>query len=145
MTHVFLDTNILMDVLLEREPFFAAAIRVWTLCEGGLIQGSISVISFNNVYYVVRKHKSKEEAQRSLRGLRDIFTPVTLDGQVINQAIDSGLRDFEDAIQFCGALRAGAKFLITRNVQDFPESGEIVVLTPEEFLAAYEARQKAGA
>lgn len=141
MTHVFMDTNVLMDVLLEREPFFASSIRVWTLCEGGSIQGLISVISFNNIFYVVRKHKSKGEAQHSLRALRAIFMSVALDGHVMNQAIDSDFRDFEDAIQYYSALRGGAKFLITRNVRDFPESDEIAVVTPEEFLAIHEAKK----
>jgi predicted nucleic acid-binding protein len=136
MTHVFVDTNVLMDVLLEREPFFASSIQVWTLCEAGTIHGLVSVISFNNVFYVVLKNKSKGEAQRSLAVLRDIFTPVALDGQIINQAIDSGFRDFEDAIQYHSALRGSAKFLITRNVRDFPESDEIIVVTPEEYLAS---------
>jgi predicted nucleic acid-binding protein len=136
MTHAFVDTNVLMDVLLEREPFFASSQEIWTLCEAGAIHGQISVISFNNVFYVVRKRKSKEEAKRSLAVLRNIFTPVALDGQIINQAVDADFRDFEDAIQFHSALRGNAKFLITRNVRDFPESEAIVVVTPEEFLAA---------
>ena len=118
LEEAFVDTNVLMDVLLEREPFLTSSIQVWTLCETGTIRGLISVISFNNVFYVVRKYRSKGEAQRSLGVLRDIFTPVALDGQIINQAIDSGFRDFEDAIQYHCALRGSAKFLVTRNVRD---------------------------
>lgn len=140
MTDVFVDTNVLMDVLMERKPFFASSAELWTLCEEGQLRGHISVISFNNIFFIVRKLKSKAEAQRTLTVLRDIFTPVILDGQIINQAIDARFNDFEDAIQFHSALRAGAEFLITRNPADFPNSGPSI-LSPKEFLANHRSNR----
>jgi hypothetical protein len=70
-----------------------------------------------------------------LEMVRDVFTPIALDVQMINQAIGAGFRDFEDAIQYHSALRADAECLITRNVSDFPKSN-LLVLSPGEFLAA---------
>ena len=70
-----------------------------------------------------------------MRRLRDVFTPVILDAQMLNQAIGAGFGDFEDAIQYHSALRAEADTLITRNVSDYPRS-KLLIVTPSEFLAA---------
>ena len=68
--------------------------------------------------------------------MRDVFSLVPLDSQITNQAIDSDVRDFEDAIQFFSALRVGADSLITRNAKDFP-TGDVSIQTPAEFHATY--------
>ncbi len=133
---VFLDTNVLVDVLTHREPFYADSARVWTLAETGQIEGAISALSFPNVSYVVRRLKGREATQEYLRTLRDLFEPAALDSQVINQALDSRLVDFEDALQWFSALRCGAECLVTRNIAHFP-SKDIPVMTPAEFLAAH--------
>ena len=73
---VFLDTNVLLDILAKREPFYTASAEVWSLAESGAVQGCISTISFNNIYYVVRKMAGKCNADKALRILRDIFVPV---------------------------------------------------------------------
>jgi predicted nucleic acid-binding protein len=139
MTDVFLDTNVLLDVLAKRDPFQDDAQEIWTLCEDGTLHGFMSVISFNNIFYLVRKFKNGAEAYEMLDTLRKVFTPVALDAQLIHQALGAGFADFEDAIQFHSALRAGAQCLITRNVNHFPRSG-LIVLTPREFLAAHAAK-----
>jgi predicted nucleic acid-binding protein len=139
---VFLDTNILLDVLARREPFYAAAAQVWSLAERGEIQAFVSAISFSNIYYIIRKSVGKAQAHAGLRSLRDVFQVVAPDGQIINQAIDDDLDDFEDAVQFHSAIRAKAAHLVTRNPDDFPES-TLSILTPEEFLTV--RREKVGA
>lgn len=132
---VLFDTNILIDVLAKREPFFADSAQVWTLAERGDIQGCVSVISFNNIYYIVRKLRSRKTADRMVILLRDTFVPVALDGQILNQAIDANFKDFEDAIQYFSAIHAGADCIVTRNIADFP-STDIASLTPKELLAS---------
>jgi predicted nucleic acid-binding protein len=134
--NVFLDTNVLLDVLGRREPFYADSAAVWTLAETGRVDGFISAMSFPNLFYVLRRAAGARIARRAMSLLRDIFRPVALDGQVLNQALDAGLGDFEDAIQFFSALRAAADCLVTRNVRDFPR-GELPIQTPAEFLAAH--------
>ena len=134
--NIFIGTNVLLDVLAKREPHYMAAAQLWTFSETGKHHGHISVISFNNIFYIVRKLSGRRAAQQALAILRDVFEPVTLDSQVLNQAISAGFADFEDAIQYHSALRADAKCLITRNVGHFPKSA-IPVMTPVEFLAAY--------
>ncbi len=138
--HVFVDTNVLLDVLARREPFYASAARVWTLAERGRILASVSAISFNNVYYIVRKAKDAASAEQSLVLLRDIFTVQPVTAQVLHQAMDAQLQDFEDAIQYISAMRAEADALLTRNPDDFPQT-EVPILTPAEFLAAHFAEE----
>ena len=134
--NVFFDTNILLDVLARREPFYADSAEVWTLAETGQIEGSISTLSLPNLYYLLRRTDGSKTARKALRTLRDIFHLVPLDTQITNQAADADIRDFEDALQFFSAIRAGAIVLITRNPKDFP-AGDISVQTPTEFLATH--------
>lgn len=135
--HVFLDTNVLLDVLARREPFCRAARQIWTLVESGELRGSVSAISFNNCYYIVRKYGARAAAEEALRLLRGVFEPVDLTAQVLDRAIDAGWNDFEDAIQVYSAVHAGATTLITRNPADFGAAA-VSVLTPVEFLAQRE-------
>jgi predicted nucleic acid-binding protein len=133
--NVFVDASVLMDVLAKRQPFYADSARVWTLAEQGRVQGSISVISFNNIYYVVRRLRSRRVAQRMMVLLRDTFSPVALDRQILDQAIDAGFNDLEDAIQYYSAVRAGADCIVSRDAAPFPRS-DLPVLTPAELLTA---------
>ena len=134
--NVFIDTNVLMDVLLERRPFVVESRKVWFLAERGKVAGLVSALSFANIYYVVRKALGADTAASMMTLLRDTFTAVPLDEQILNQAIDAKFSDFEDAIQYYSALRADAECLLTRNVDHFPDSG-LRVISPEEFLAAH--------
>jgi len=134
--NVFFDTNVLMDVLLGRPPFAAESRKIWFLAERGRVSGLVSALSFPNIYYVVRKALGADTALSMMNLLRDTFTAVPLDEQILNQAMDAKFADFEDAIQYFSALRAGAKCLLTRNVGHFPDSG-LRVFSPEEFLAAH--------
>ncbi len=130
---LFIDTNLLLDVLAERKPFYASAARIWSLCESGACEGLVSAISFNNVFYIVRRARNADVARRALILMRDVFSSVAPDQQILNQAIDSDIRDFEDAIQFFSAQRGGADYLLTRNAADFPKT-RLPIMAPDEFL-----------
>ena len=127
------DTNVLIDVLAQREPFYADSARLWTLAEQGRIKGFTSVISFNNIYYVVRKLRTRRVADRMMVLLRDTFTAVPLDKQILDQAIDAGFKHLEDAIQYFSAVRAGAACIVSSDAGAFPPS-DLPVLTPRELL-----------
>ena len=134
--NVFIDTNIIMDVLLDRQPFLGGSQRIWLLAERGKINGQVSVLSFSNIYYIVRKLKGADAAMAMMTMLRDTFTPVPCSEQVLHQAIDADIKDFEDAIQYFSALRADASCILSRNSSHFP-SADIPVLSPDEFLAIH--------
>lgn len=130
-----IDTNVLLDVLARREPFYAAASRVWTLAERGSTRALVSAISFNNVYYIVRKASGKVQADLALRLMRDIFEVVAVDARIVDLAMeDRSVDDFEDAIQLYSAIQSHAPHLVTRNTSDFPKE-RVSVLSPDEFLA----------
>lgn len=134
--NVFLDTNVLLDVLLARRPFVDDSRKLWFLAERGKIDGLVSVLSFPNIYYIIRKAKGQSAATAMMVMLRDTFHPVPCDEQILSQAIHAGLPDFEDAIQYFSALHADADCIISRNSVHFPKSGT-PVLSPAEFLAAH--------
>jgi len=130
---LFVDTNVLLDVLGCREPHVADASAVWSRIERGIHEGYISAISFNNVYYILRRSAGRKAAREAVKLLRDTFRIVPLDEQTIHRAIDADIPDFEDAVQFFSAIHAQADCIITRNVQDFP--GETIpAMSPDEFL-----------
>lgn len=131
---ILVDTNVLLDVLAKREPFYASAAAVWSAVETGTMAGYVSAISFNNTYYIMRKYGGESEARKAIVALRDIFAVVPLDARILNQSIDSALRDFEDAIQLHSAVRAGARHLVTRNPSHFA-TDVLAVVSPDEYLA----------
>ena len=137
---VLVDTNVLLDVLGKREPFYAAAAELWSLAERREIRAFISSVSFNNMYYIVRKSENRVRADKAIRILRDVFEPVAPDSQIINQAIDMGLDDFEDAVQYCSAIRVKATCLVTRDPKGFPKTG-LSILSPEEFHVLWRNRK----
>ena len=130
---VFIDTNILIDVLCQRKDFHEDSAAIWTLSEKGDVHGYISAISFNNIDYLIRRNFNRSTARKKMIILRDIFKIVALDQQIINQAIDSDIADFEDAIQYFSAIHINAECIITRDKKDFAHS-EIPILSPTEFL-----------
>ena len=118
----------------QREPFYGPAALIWGMAESGKARGLVSAISFNNVYYIVRRFAGRARAMEAVGILRDIFDVVPVNRAVIDAAIESGMDDFEDAIQWQCASRAKARYLITRNPKDFSDASPAVV-SPEEFLA----------
>jgi predicted nucleic acid-binding protein len=134
--NVFLDTNVLLDVIFDREPFYTESAKVWALAETGEVAGFVSALSFANIFYLVRRAKGREAAGKALNVIRDAFTVIPMDVQITNQAIDAGMDDFEDAVQFFSALRANATTMITRNPKHFP-TDSIAIQTPANFLAVH--------
>jgi predicted nucleic acid-binding protein len=131
---IFIDTNIILDVIAERHPFYDASASIISLFEKDQAEGFVSAMSFNNTHYILRKKSGKNKALKAMRTLLDTFSVVSLDEKILSRTIDSGFNDFEDGIQFFSAMRCNADYLITRNIKDFPHQ-DIPVLTPEEFLA----------
>ena len=131
---VFLDTNVLLDHLMDRRPFADDAAEIWSMAERREIVGYVSGITFPLVYYLVRRWADRRAATRAVRGMLDIFEIVTTDSRVVGQAVESPVPDFEDAIQYHSAMRIKALLIVTRNIRHFRNS-EIPVLAPDAFLA----------
>lgn len=131
---LFFDTNVLLDHLLDRNPFADDAMELWSMAERRQVIGMISAVSFNFVYYIVRHEADERAARRAIKGLRDVFEVIEVDAQIIHQAIDSSFADFEDAIQHACAVRGGATHLITRDLSGFRRS-QVPVAGPDVYLS----------
>lgn len=134
--NIFVDTNVLLDVLTQRAPFYDDAAVVWSLVEQGIVSGSISAMSVNNVFYIARKLKTLEYAQGLVDKILKDFRVVALDYEILKLARTLSNHDYEDLIQYFSAIKSGCTHLITRNKKDFPEFG-IDLLLPKEFVALF--------
>jgi predicted nucleic acid-binding protein len=128
---VFIDGDVILDLLLAREPFFPAATRFFLLVQEGKIQGCVSPLIFSNLFYVLRKQLSASEALTALRKLKLLTQVLPVDERTIDLALASEFKDFEDAIQYYVALSNGIDAIITRNKRDYKAS-KLPLLTAEE-------------
>ncbi|MBO7533076.1 MAG: PIN domain-containing protein [Victivallales bacterium] len=131
---LFLDTNIVIDVIANRESFVEDSRIILNLCETGKAEGIISALTLCTISYVLRKFATPGMMRTKLRDLRNILTPIDLSVSLLDKAIASSITDFEDAVQFYTAAYSDADVIITRNIKHFPQDN-IPVLTPTEFLA----------
>jgi len=138
---VFIDSDIILDVLSKREPFYDSAVILFSLIEKNKIQGYTSPIVFSNVNYVLRKRVTKQNTIESLRYLKSLIQILPLDKRVIESALDSQFSDFEDAIQYFCAEQNGIKYIITCDKADY-EKAEINILTAKEFLSMLQTLSK---
>jgi predicted nucleic acid-binding protein len=136
---VFVDTNVVIDVLVQRQPFYEDSARVWAAAELGACQGHVAAITFDNVFYILRKQIGAPRARELMRATRQVFSVVPVDAKVIDEALGSDISDFEDAIQYVCARRSRARYIVTRDPKHFPR-GETKVVSPGEFLAALAGR-----
>jgi predicted nucleic acid-binding protein len=136
---LFLDTNVVLDHLADRQPFAEYAHRLLALAETGELLLCVSALSFSNLYYLLRKLKGHAEALTLLRKLKSLVQVTAVSGLEIDAAFASGFVDFEDALQHFSAKAEGAvAAILTRNKGDYAAS-ELPVMSPEEYFAAREA------
>jgi len=131
---LFIDINIILDIFLKREPFYAASAQVFSLIENREFDGYLSALSYPTLFYLLRKEKGGAEALKILKKVRIVLKIAPVIEKIIDSALSSGFRDFEDAIQYYCAVEMKNEYLITRNKKDYP--GKLLkIVTPEEFLA----------
>ena len=130
---LIIDSNILLDVLYAREPHVEKSLSVWRLCEAGKLQGFVSVLTFANIVYIMRKELDEEKIKDCWEKLSKIFTFVDLRVEDVAMATNRKGKDFEDELQMVAAERVEADYIITRNIKDFKNS-LIPVLPPTEFM-----------
>lgn len=130
---VFVDTDIIYDLLAKRDPFYLAAARLFTLADEGKIETFISALSLPNIHYLLSKEKSEEEAKQILRKFKVLVHITPLDAKIIDLALNSEFSDFEDAIQYFSALQNEVEVLLTRNLKDYKQA-QITVLTAHDFI-----------
>ncbi len=130
---VFLDTNVMLDFLGEREPFYLTSAKIATLADKRKIEIVVSALSYVTVSYFLTKYEGIEKTKDKLRKFKIISKICELDEKIIEKGLNSNFSDYEDSLQYFSALRMECDILITRNGKDF-KGVRIPVLTPNEFL-----------
>jgi predicted nucleic acid-binding protein len=136
MTDLFIDTDIIIDFLIDRKPFAREAAIIFTLVEQKKLKGYASSLTFSNLYYVLRKFETHKKVISKLDSLSKLVNILKVDDQTIKSALASSFQDFEDSIQhFCASESKKPDAIITRNIKDYKNS-ELPVMTPGDFLKA---------
>ena len=130
---VFVDSDIVLDLLAKREPFYQPAAALFSKAEKGEVEIYLSPLIFSNLFYILRKMTTRPKAGETLKKLRSLIHILPIDDKIIDQALHSEFPDLEDAIQYFTALDNNIPILITRNKRDYKLSA-ISVNTAAEFL-----------
>jgi len=131
--NVIFDTNIVLDLLLDRQPFADHASYLISKVERDEITGLLCATTITTIHYLLSKHTNSKNALKSINTLMNIFEIAQVNRRVIERAMASEFSDFEDAVLHESAAQAGAEYIITRNIKDFKRS-ELPVFLPMEFL-----------
>ena len=131
MKQIFIDTNVIIDFLADRQPSSDYAAMIFQLAKDGKVGVHISAISFNNTYYILRKVTSHKNALKLLSEIEEYIGVQETNRKIIKKAMKSDFKDFEDAIQYFSAVQRGnIDIITTRDLKDFRKS-ELPVLSPE--------------
>lgn len=130
---LFLDADIILDLLAQRSPWFTDSATIFQKIQAGEYQGVTSVTIFANVFYILRKNIGHKKARHNLVKLKSLLKIMVTSEASLEQALHSGFKDFEDAIQYYTAQNGGASLLLTRNIKDY-KLEDLPVMTPTQFL-----------
>jgi predicted nucleic acid-binding protein len=129
---VLVDTNVVLDIALNRKPFVEDAALLWRLAEQGEITACLSNTSITDIFYIINKHAGQEKARAFISDILDTFTLSDIDEEGFREALGSGMADFEDAVQYIICTRNSCDVLTTRNKADYGDSDN--VLDPAELI-----------
>lgn len=136
MQRLFLDTNIILDLLGERDPFYLPTAKLVSLADKGKLQLIASPISFATVHYFLAKRDSAAIAIDKLRKFKVICEICDLDESIVEKSLSSSFADFEDALQYFSAVDSDCDMIITRNGKNFRKSS-LPVMTAYEYVKAF--------
>ncbi len=138
MKRVFIDTNIVIDLLSRREPFFEESAELFSLADRKIISLSVSSLTIANTCYILLRQTNSKETKTVLRKLRLIVDILPLDDKIVGLALnDESFTDFEDGLQYFTAIEGNQEIIITRNLNDFKNS-KLPVMTARQFLKSIE-------
>ena len=133
MNKAFIDTDVILDFMIAREPFAMDAARIFSLSEKNEISICTTGLVFSNSYYVLRKIGPHKKVIEKLTQLAKLIDVIGLPKVAVIQALGSEFGDFEDALQHYAALSENVKVIVTRNTKDYKHS-QLAVLTPDQYL-----------
>lgn len=133
MEKLLVDTNIVIDLLSRRQDFFQEAQELFTLADNNQVELYVSALTFANTHYLLSRHLKLDEARKTLIKFKVLVKVAQLDDKIVELALVSDFKDFEDAIQYYTALENEIDVIITRNKKDFKIS-KLPVMTANEYL-----------
>lgn len=138
-TRLFLDTNIMLDLLGNRIPFYDSIAKIATLADKGQITLVVSALSYATVSYLLSKYENAEKAKDKLRKFKIISEICNQDELIIEKGLNSKFNDFEDSLQYFSALKSDCNILLTRNGKDFKLS-DMPIMNAEEYLSSIKVK-----
>jgi len=138
---VLFDTNVVLDVLLDRDPHVRVAAKLFALVDNGLVEGSICATTVTTIYYIAAKSFGRARAHNLVHDLLAVFTVAPVDRDVLDRAVDLGFDDFEDAVVHEAARASGMAAIVTRDGAGFANA-TLPVFDPPELLAAIAAASR---
>ena len=133
MEKVFVDTDIVLDLLSNREPFYSHSAHLFSEADKGKIRIHVSSLTFSNLNYILSRQYSVDKARKKLLKFKTLVTVLSVTDKVVELALSSDFKDFEDGLQYFTAIENNLKTLLTRNLKDY-KTAEITVMTAEQFL-----------
>lgn len=133
--NILFDTNVVLDVLLDREPFAADAATLLSKVEQNQISGYLCASTVTTIHYLIAKSLGSQEAVCHIQSLLSLFNVAPVNRGVLEQALAASFSDFEDAVLHAAACHAGVQSIVTRNVRDFSKA-TLPVFTPVELINA---------
>jgi predicted nucleic acid-binding protein len=140
MMRVLLDTNVILDVFLRREPFIRAAAAVWQANEDKLFEGYVSAITPVNLFYIAGKIQGSNVARAAVVELLSAWRICPIDASILQSALTLPMRDYEDAVQHASASAIQIDAIVTRNLKDYT-GATLPVFSPEDFLKQLPSRK----
>ena len=130
MKRILFDTNVVLDVLLDRQPYVEASATAWAAVETGVAEGMLAAHAVTTIHYLVRKERGNAKARRIVSAILRVFGVAAVDAAVLQEALELPWPDFEDAVTAAAARAAGCEFIVTRDPKGFRGS-PVRSLTPE--------------
>jgi len=130
MKRILFDTNVVLDVLLDRQPHVEASAAAWAAVETGISEGMLAAHAVTTIHYLVRKEMGNVKARRIVTAILRVFGVAAVDGAVVQEALQLPFPDFEDAVTAAAARLAGCECIVTRDPRGFRGS-PVRSLTPE--------------
>jgi predicted nucleic acid-binding protein len=130
MKRILFDTNVVLDVLLDRQPYVEASSAAWAAVETGIAEGMLAAHAVTTIHYLVRKEVGNVKARRIVTAILRVFGVAAVDGAVVQEALQLPFSDFEDAVTAAAARLAGCECIVTRDPRGFRGS-PVRSLTPE--------------
>jgi len=134
---VYLDSDVILDYLAQRQPHDAAAVKIINLLEHEKIQGFVSSLIIWNLYYLLSKNIGATQARSVLQKFRKLVRILPVTEEIVDSALTSNIRDFEDSVQYFVFKKGKIDIFISRNIKDYPKNSAII-MTPNEFLKTIE-------